>query len=370
MKEIVDTKKNLQEIYYKGIENQEYLDRLFMTKKHSNFALVIYVLLGVVFSKRVREASNRIAWVNGSRGYEKLYADSNFVVVHHGTFFKNPIKFFLHLSIFSVIPRIERVRLFIKAMVNYGEIKTGNIGYWLEYYFIFEFIQRTVPKVIASPHTFDRQISWITCLSHKLGVEIEINQHGITPSNLAIPNKVYCNRFYAISDEEIIVSKNNIVANWEKCEFLVEPFTSVISFAEFSRSDEMIVIGIATQCNRLYTEKILNYLKDEKYYDCKNSKIILMLHPLDDPKNYKQMANHRVHVAVKEKYLNVDVLITENSTIVYDYILENYNGLILQIDKEATCNFMGVKNLVNFSDMEEAIKYLGKYCENLNNTKS
>lgn len=101
------------EIFEKGMENDIYVYERYSVKRDplTSFKITLFLIFGIMFScyKNVREEN--IAWVNGNRGYEKFFEGKDLRIIHHGSFFSNIIRFGSHTSIFTSIPRLQRIKI-------------------------------------------------------------------------------------------------------------------------------------------------------------------------------------------------------------------------------------------------------------------
>jgi hypothetical protein len=346
------------EIYYKGLQNENYYDGLYGGFKKRKISLVIYILAGIVLAKRKDVTKGDVAWVNGRRGYEKNYENGKCRVIHHGTFFSNPCRLRKEESVFSYFSRGDSFKKVVRAILAYKKSGIKNLPYWLEFVFISDAMYMMLPSRVFTPHISDRHATWISYIVRKYNGKLIIHQHGVCTNN---PNKIFCNQFYALSQEQCEYCKSNLIKN-DDCAFSISTINSVVKFHKMEKAEGTLV-GIASQCNADFVFGIVEAIRRNGCEDLKNAKIVIMLHPLEKAKHYKSLKDGNIVIESRRKYINIDILITANSTIIYDYYYSRFNGIIAKIDKDNSIEFKDVPNVTRFINIKEAVQYMNDYIQ-------
>ncbi len=347
---------NLIDIYRKGMEND--ISQGAKQSTGQKLKIIIFIISCLLLSKTDRSKRETIAFINGNRNYEKMMGTINPEdQIFHGSAFKNPTNFKVRNSVFSGFRFRQRLKVIAEAIRLYP--KSANITdilpYWLEFYTIYAMIRESGVKKILTTGISDRQTTWISFIADSMGIRFEIVQHGVI-GNEKPAHKLKCDKVQVINKLQIPLFQSNIIAN-ETCVYEVKKFQSVIKFCEYIRKDETeIIIGIATQCYPVILRNIVEgLLKIDKDFI-----ILLMLHPLEKRDEYKDIEDgKRVIIEPDKKYLNLDIMITQHSTIVYDYIINDYKGRLVQIDPmDSFCALDGIEELIRlreFTDIPEVI---------------
>lgn len=315
-------------IFTMGIENDAILGN-FSTMRQK-VSVFVYMLAGIFISKHRLRKNNSIGWVNGDRGYEKFFVEDDVTIIFHGTAFKKILNLRRMNSIFSFFKIHERTSLLIKAMRIYIKKRKliSNKALWLEYYFIFEFLVSNKPDYFLTTGIYDRHTTWQSHIMKSIGGNFYIKQHGVNAIS-EIKHKIYCDKIMAFNLRELKSLKNFVVEN-ASCQYEVVDYISLIDFANSGFKDG-IKIGVITQ---------VNYKRVKSWIDLINTMAIpvwffLMLHPLDKKQNYNNIKKYEnVLDAKEEKFIDMDIIIVENSTLIYDYIVNGYTGTILRVDSE------------------------------------
>jgi len=347
---------DLIEIFNKGMRNDICLGG--HQGRKQRIKIYLFLVITVLLSRYRKIKEPTLVWINGNRGYEKNYTGENQYLVFHGTAFKRMSNYFSFNSVMSCQSFPERIRIFVRAVkIYYNSMeKIRLLPYWIEFSYICSLIQKSEVKNILTTSIYDRHITWISYLACEYHMEMKIYQHGVIGDE-TIEHKIICSKMYVLNESQIAIMKNNIVKN-EDCEYEKKELKSVIEFA-FYPDKRLPLIAIATQCNPKIIDGMTTALLqlDEEF--C----LILMLHPLEKKKAYRQyLQDKRVKIEPKNKYINLEILITQHSTIVYDYIQNDFKGKIIQMDPEGSiCALDGVKEILRFNrfeDMAESVREL------------
>lgn len=357
---------SLIKCFFAGIENSEYYNKKHNTKK-SLFCYIMYyfwLVMFIILSKKKPFNHREIAFIYANI-HERMLKDiglNNNKNVYIGLTLKTlkDIKIKTNvLNSFSIIFRIKMVNDALKLYFKEG-LPLKYLAFWIDFYLIYCFIDTIKPnKIIISGH-FDRYATWISYLSNYRKTSFSIVQNGAI-EKVELPNKIYCNFFYVFNKDEKKMIEKYIVKNKE-CKYIFKGFKSNIKFSFFNKKKRNgILIGIASQ--DLYTSKTIELI--EFFLQLKiNNDVFLIIypHPREDYKIFtKIMKKHKnIYVSKKTKHINIDILITFFSTIVYDYLEVNKNTkIICYPPKNLQMSFFYNKNITiikKTNELEAIIK--------------
>jgi hypothetical protein len=175
---------------------------------------------------------------------------------------------------------------------------------------------------------YDRYTTWLSNIANFKNSEFEILQHGVVgiPN---LPHKIFCSKVHGFNESEINKFKKYIIAN-DTCQYVNKGFQSHVTFKEYNDENKYI-IGIASQYNYAETKQVI----DEVLKIDKDILIAVMLHPRESSKEYrKYKSESNVRIEATRKISNIDILIVFTSTLLYDYLYNDYNGRIICIQKD------------------------------------
>ena len=321
--------EELVEIFSMGIENDKILGNE-STLKQKLFVM-LYLVAGLFLSIYRPIQGRTIAWVNGNRGYEQLFVNDKAYIIFHGAVFRNVFMFRKKSSVFSGFRLHNRISIYIKATSIYLNNKQlNNYPLWLEFYLIYRVLSKYSPTTFFTSGLYDRHTTWQSHIMKGQTGKFIIRQHGICAEPL-LNHRIHCDKVFVINSKELELMKGNVIENIS-CEYEEMGFMSTLNFMEFGEK-EGVKIGILTQVN---PDRIKEWLKALERIGFPTW-IFLMLHPLDKKNNYKEsIKKSNVIDAKKCKYIDMDIILLENSTIIYDYISNGYEGMILRIDPNNT----------------------------------
>ena len=154
-------------------------------------------------------------------------------------------------------------------------------------------------------------------------------QHGIVLPTIKIPYKINYSKVYVFDRYSQQIFRDCYVSN-TKCEYKIYDFKPSFDFQVIAnKKQDIFYIGIAEQSNPKWVESILDEIEKE-FTDVKYV-CYIMLHPNS---NYQYVRKNVF--TTREKYINIDVLITDFSTLPLDYYRQNKDVKII-FTKDVKC---------------------------------
>ena len=170
-------------------------------------------------------------------------------------------------------------------------------------------------------------------LSERLKFDLSIYQHGVVLRSVTIPHRIYCSYLYGFDSYSLEIFKANYIRNPD-CRYEVYPFGPSISFDRLEREDGSFYVAIAEQYNPEWANQVIELV--HRLLPC--AKIIVMLHP------YSKISYASQPGVVEEgakKYININLLLTESSTLALDYYRADKSLPIMYTAASATECFAG-----------------------------
>jgi len=353
------------DIFLKGIQNDNSAGNLHSKMQKLN--ILLFYSFAFLFSKKNRPSYPVVAFINGKRSYEKILPKKQDIFyVYHGTFFKKLYNIRQYSSAFSIMGYKDRISMIFSILKQYFENRSriGSIVLWMEFSLIYNLIVKYQPSIIITPGFADRQTTWIAYICSDNKKKLEIYQHGII-FNEELPNKIPCSKIYAYDQFQVDLFKKYMIANSD-CEYEITGFKSVLHFTDYDKEGKVIV-GIATQINQQVIYEII-----EKLLEIRNDfLIIIMVHPSEQISNYdKYRGNSRIIVEPQRRYINLDLLITQNSTIAYDYLNSDFKGKIFRIDSSGyICVLDSIEEIVHIKNHDDITEIIGNYISSIGDEK-
>lgn len=336
-------------IYEKGVENDRYFSGYKSVVR--KIISILYFSIIILLNRKQKHISGKINFVNGNRQLLIFNGDVA-TFVYHGRCLNNISSIQNKRTVVSTFSRMQRLKICFQLIKIYIKNKKSikNIDLWIEYFFILKMIEdNNIDTVLCAGH-YDRYTTWFSGLSAKMGFNLEITQHGLL-DNTTTPNKIYCTKVYAFDENEINKFSNYVVGN-DHCQYIVKGFRSKINFQEYEKNNK-VVVGIVSQDNFEFNNELINKIMKLS----KNITIIVMLHPNEKSHKYKKFNSVKnVIVEKKKKYINLDFLIVINSTLLYDYIANDYSGRVICIYKDVFPYCVKNENIIKVHSIEEAVK--------------
>lgn len=323
----------IYEIYKKGSENKYYITNgASRTFKRQLFSIGFYIVS--LFVSPRKEIPPVFSYVNGNK---KKYADieiGNLSNVYRGYMGNGFKEWRESLTFWSPFTRKERMFILIKTINLYLEKKLhGDFAGWFEFNIIYTFCKKSSIKKLITRGHYDDINMWLGELSKIYNFEIEMYQHGIVLSEIKIPHKIHYSTVYVFDEYSRNVFTKNYVSN-ANCIYKIYDYKPSCKF-EFIKNfnKSCIYIGIGEQCNPKWTQEMINII--EKTYHDINYKVFVMLHP-----NSQYEYNAKNVEVCRIKYYNIDILLTEFSTLPLDYYRSKSDArVIFTLQTDCYCNY-------------------------------
>ena len=317
--------EELIRIYRLGIENDASLGN--EPNIIQKLKVLTFLSVTLFFSTYKPIDAIEMGWINGHRGYEKYFRGEKLYRVFHGTYFKNISNIRTYPSVFSFMclrDRIKTVKEGVRMYTRRG-ISVGNFALWMEFFTLYSLIKKSGVRTLSTTGICDRHTTWQSHIMHLINGKFIIKQHGLVIGGG--PNKLFCSKVYAYNNLEIEAFKDIIVAN-EDCIYETMEYVSVIDFSQVGEIGKFKV-GIIAQRN---PDEIKQWIKEINALGVCPI-YFLMLHPTDKKRMYKNVLRMKnVYNTKRKRYVDMDLIITVDSTALYDYIYQGYSGKILRID--------------------------------------
>ena len=302
-----------------------------------------------MFSKYRSYSEKEVCFVDYPRA-KQFFCDYNEAqMVYHASAMDSVKKIRNSRSVISVFKFKERIRILIQAISGYRENNySKEFGYYLDYLFLEKFLLNQRFEHVVTCETINRYAYWIGELQHKIGGVFEIIPHGtlIGTKEINLPNKIWIDRIRVWNDVEkdlfaVGVSRNN------SCGYYISEYRPSVKFEHYGK-EKRIKVGIFSQMD---VERYYEIAQNEKI-DSDKYLFIIMPHPLEKPcYDVEKFANIKISNCIK--YIDIDVALTGNSTIIYDLIYSGYKKKIIVYSDKT--NYSKVTNHIVFAQNRECV---------------
>ena len=220
------------------------------------------------------------------------------------------------LSSYSLIHRVGILKSGIGFYIRYKKELRGYIHFILEYYSIATFLNDYHFDKYITSGMYDRYCTLFSYLGRMNGARLIGVQDGAAV-NIDVPAKVYCDEMNCFDEFE-----SNILRKFIKnsdCKYIYTGFKSILTWSDFKRSGKK-VLAIASQ--DWFTSKTIELIEEMMKSDIPDFwDVIVFPHYRETEEPYKQVREKYPSLIIehKNRYRNMDLLITFYSTIVYDF---------------------------------------------------
>ena len=307
-KKKIESKLN---IYRCGLDNGCSVIPDKFSKKY-NLKLLLYYLIIIVLSP-VQKLDDRVFFINGKAQNKMKTPMDNIEKVCRGFSRNSILENVRSKNICTPLKKNERFTILLKSIAQFikNKKKIFFLGTWIEFNYIYYFVQKAECNMLYSRGHYDEITTWMSYSCKLFKKNFIIIQHGIVLEKIKIPNKLYVSEMFCFDKYSIKIFHDNYIENSDTCKFYIQPFMSSVNFEMIEKKNRCIYVGLAEQCNKQWIEEILHILKEVK---C-DVKVVIMLHPLS-----KNLYDEDDVIIEKNKKIgNIDFLITDNSTLLLDY---------------------------------------------------
>lgn len=317
--------KEKSDIFIKGIENLHCIrpDEKFGVKESIKIFLFYLFLIIVAKYKKVSE---KVFIINGQmEAKKKRVTDGSYEKVYARRFSSLFVDYRNCMTIVSPVRRTGRVSAMMRAIFfnRYGIVCLGR---FFEYNLLKEFIKCSGIKEAVSFGHYDEFTLWLAELCYMRKTKYTMYQHGVILDRINVPNKFHCDEIHVYNSYSEEVFRNRIVIN-DDCQYYDGAFVSNLVFENLDRKEGRTYIGIIDQTFANWLHYVV-----PKVMEIENCIAVLLLHPLTtDGKPYGMEEKENL-IITRNKYFNLDIILTESSTMVLDYVYGGYNGRIISTD--------------------------------------
>ena len=327
-------------IFVQGCENS---DSQYCFSSRRRFRLALFLLIGIVCSRH-READDcDIVFLFGKL-HEKILGDS-VSAIHHAASALPIKRMRANASIFSDFRFSERVLLLIDALKKAKSVGASkDKARYIEYRFLAKTIEKRSEHQygetlrVTTASMTDRYVTWISGLCKSKDLALNVYQHGTLLHFKGMPHRITVSNFCVYNEREQRCIEEFIVANAD-CNYTIVPFKSNVAFSSIEDKGDLYHVGIISQHNKKFNQDAVAAVS-ELY---PKARIMLMLHPAEEFDAFYRKLKHdnrQLDIFEHEKFIDVDMLVLNNSTMIYDYVYSGYKSAIVVISEERLYGFL------------------------------
>lgn len=319
----VNYDEKVLEAYHYGLDNDaEFGPKVTVKKK---IKIILYYCLLILLCKYNNQSVTKAKVVNGKKERQISDPDER-TVLYYGIVGTVSESFKTAYTNISGMKRAKRIRIFFEAFWTYIRDRKigGNFAYWLCFSYWHSFISCNQLTELMQFGQCDRLSTQLSYLAKIYGVDFIIQQHGFAWFTRPNPRKMYAKKVYAFDDVEIEKFKKCIVANSD-CEYEIK-YKCTVTFSKEKLSNAHCNIGFVDQH---LVEDVHTLMKGVLKY-CDDSKIYVMLHPRTGKEVFAQYCDKGdVTILQDEKVFDVDLLVANTSTLIFDYLQSGFKAPIV-----------------------------------------
>lgn len=348
----------LSNLFIQGCENS---DAQYDFTKKQRIRLGLYLIAICLIAPKRTIDQGKIYFIFGPLHDKILNYPKN--TFYHGNGIGKITNIFCKNTIVSLISRRKRIKIALNALKDNKDCcASGGRARLVEFSFfnsLFEELsamQQDPKREIVTASLTDRYVTWIAGLCKRTAFHLCIYQHGTLLHFIGLKHRIEANDFYVYNEEErkSIVSK--VICN-DSCTFHFFKFDTKVRFSLVEKNQTKKYIGIVSQGDENFNLEAIKTVT----HALPNSKLFLMLHPREPLKqSYKCLMERIPTLAIESeaKYGNLDIVITKNSTMIYDYCAAGYSPLFILINPGAQYEFLDceIRYCSSFKELEEELR--------------
>lgn len=327
--------QNKKNIFLKGIANLRAIGKTEQFSLKSSIKIFLFYVYICAVAKPQKIDGN-IFFINGCSEAKR---DSPTGEKYNRIYIR---KFSSNTNILSKMPSLvalisikDRITTILKSLISTP--KGGHyLGRWLEYQLLSVMLEKHNIKKVSSFGHYDEFTYWLTEICKERSIYYTMYQHGIVMDSITVPNKINCDEIHVYNKYSEKIFRNRIIKK-STCKYIVDGFKSNINFKKISKEKGMNYIGIVDQT----FPEWLNFVV-RSILEINNFIPVVMLHPLSQ-ENILGRGNNIIET--RDKYDNLDCIISDFSTLILDYVSIGYSGPIVCTNKGACEGIFGEYNL-------------------------
>lgn len=344
------------DIFHRGIENERALG--FSPSYFQSFLMIGFSLFLLLFGKYKPSNYRRVALVD-SAGGKRIYPENlDCQYLYHAKALRFYQGFRSKLSFMTPVPWRKRVSIFFHILSSFIRVRSIKLlGYYAEFLLIQSFIDIAAPSFFAITATVDRRACWISSLMEKKKGLVVVYPHGtlIGLSCDSLPHRFRVDEINCWNNLEKEIYSRAVISNSD-CLFHISKYKPSVAFHQYPTNHSSLSIGVFTQNDSSRYIKLVAEINKV----LPDSLVVIMPHPLENIKDVsRQFEGLSVRIVPDEKYINFDIAITGNSTMIYDLFFSNYCGIIISYsepnDFEKAC-----PDIKCIQDSEDIVRFISE----------
>lgn len=343
----------IENCFIKGVENKKSLiGNNLRNKVIHKFKLFTYMLFTAVFSPYVESKPKQIMFMAGKAQRKKKLKRIDCFDVYWGVAYFS-IGELIHLPTpFFTIKRGRRLSFLINRLLVGMRNKTyrKDMIEWLEFSIVDQMLSYTKPEEVISRGHVDEISTWFGELSSVYAYKFVVYQHGVVGENLIVKNKIHYDTLYVFDDYSAKFFKKYIL---DGAECKIEKFENdKMQMSQFKKNQKFL-FALGEQDNPKWVNNIMKRINTNKV------SVIINVHPKSKFKLYYKLRYSSAAVTMT-KYSNVDVIISDCSSLLVDYAQSSYDGLIYYTDYNQRTMFEPYSKIqfIDICDVEKLISRL------------
>lgn len=313
---------NDKDVFLEGIENKLSIDKNFKYTSSINIKIIFYYIVLSLVTKYNNKVYEKLFLINGKSQRRMKFDYSDNKIIFRGICYKNFSELFFGYHFVSPFKRKDRIRIICSAFKTFNNDNKYLLGSWIEFNIIKNYFMKNNVSSFSTRSHYDEITTWISKFSNN-SFKLNVYQHGIVKRSDTISHKIKYDSLFAFDNYSIDVFKKNVILN-NKCEYAIFPFLPSVNFTEYKKEKTYYYIGIIEQKNSHYINKIIDNISSVN----NNIVFVIMLHPLS--KN-SYSGNNIICEKIK-KYSNLDMYITDSSTLLIDLCRAKINKNLIFTD--------------------------------------
>ncbi|WP_165045723.1 hypothetical protein [Adlercreutzia sp. ZJ138] len=254
-------------------------------------------------------------------------------------------------SVVGVVPYTKRIPVLFSAL-KYSREDSIPYSFCLEFALLEKAVTECIGLIdsVSTAVHYERYAIWLADLCERYSLGYKLFQHGTVIGLTPIENKISVNDAYVFNEIEQRYFSSAIVKNSD-CVYHRRPFKSSITFKESNISGHKV--ALISQGDYRFDYEIIESIVCCGVDLC----LFYYIHPASSiPRRViKKCASESVVICPNDRFSDVDLVVTKNSTMVYDYLYcSTFYGKILCVDDQF--RFDGFDSVDVVNDVQAVIE--------------